>query len=297
MKGKMTFLIKGIYLILVIIIISIVSFLIIDYNRQLTSEAEEFDLRTHATEIMDILSGSEKCLALQDVANIQGESLNLSYNRVIDLNKLEEFSSTFSEYEPDYGRDFKYRYKIKIETQPINIKTKEVVFESHKECRKVCYQSYVLKCYWVCDVVVEDKTKTIDVAIPKESWTFGVDKFSRDKALKERITVSTPVIVYYNKSQLMPAILWIDVVDGELERFANKIDESCLNDEKISSDLYFSYPVYEKTTEGKNYLCMKIKETVCQRLACKKEIEFEGIKAPGNYKILIKPGDTIKVMV
>lgn len=297
MKGEMSFLMKGIYLILVIITIAIVSYLITNYHRELTSEMEEFELRTHATRIMDILTGSEKCLAFQDVAGIRGKSLNLSYNRIIDLKKLKEFSYTFSDYEPDSARDFKYRYRIKVETQPINLKTKESTFESHKECRKVCYMSYVLKCYWVCDIIVEDKSKTVVVTIPKESWVFGVDAFSKDNALKDEIKISTPVIVYYNKSQFMPAILWIYIVDGELERFANKIDESCLTGEKITSNLYFSYPVYKKVAEGKNYLCMEIGETICQRLACKKEIEFEGIKTHGNYIILIEPNEIIKVKV
>ncbi|MDI6825846.1 MAG: hypothetical protein QMD36_01465 [Candidatus Aenigmarchaeota archaeon] len=300
MKGKMSFLMKGIYLILVIITIAIVSFLIINYHRELTSETEKLDLRTHALRIIDILSGSERCLGFQDEAGIEGKTLKLSHNKIIDLDKLENFSQTFSEYEPDCARDFEYRYNIRVKTLPIDLETKEWEIEEIIECREVCYQpkpDYPPICYDVCEVVGVDKSKAINVNIPSESWTFGNGVFSQDKALTGMVRISTPVIVRYNKSESMPAILWIDIADGELERFANAIDKSCLTGEEVISDLHFNYPVYKKVIDEKNYVCMEIRETTCQRLACKKEIELKEIKTPGNYKIIIKPEEIIKVII
>lgn len=295
MKAQTSFLMKGIYLIFVLIAIAIVSHLVVNYYRTLAADAEELEMRTQAIKILDALTGFEKCLALRDVATIQDKKLELGQARVVDLKKLQEFSKKFSEYEPNCARDFKYRYRIKIETLPIDLRTKEVIFESEKVCRKVCYQSYVRKCYWVCDIIVTDKSKTVNVDIPKESWIFGVNAFSRDEAIERKITISTPVIVYYDQSKLMPATLWIEIADGELERFSNAIDESCLIGRKIDSNFFFSYPIYEEKRYGRNYLCMEAKERVCQRLACEKEIEFDNITTAGNYRIIVEANNIIKV--
>jgi len=297
MKAQTSFLMKGIYLIIVLIIIAIATYFVTQLNYLLSSQMREFKLRKNALNIIDKLVGYEKGLAFKDSITIQEKTLKLGQNRVIDLKKLENFSNNFQEYEPDDVRDFNFRYRIKIETQPIDLKTKDVAFGTKRECRQVCYQSYVLKCYTVCDVYVEDRSNKIDVNIPSESWSFGVNEFSKENALTERMSISIPVIVYYNKSKLMPAMLWIDIADGELERFSNLIDRSCLNNEKITSDLSFSYPTYKKVLEGKNYLCMDIEQSVCQRLSCKKQIMFEGIIKSGNYRIAIESDQTTRVII
>jgi hypothetical protein len=297
MKAQISLLIKGIYLIIVLVIIALTVQLITQQRYLSVVKMREFEFRKNALSIMDKLVGYEGGLAFQDFVTIQTQTLKLSQDRIIDLKKLEEFSSKFSEYEPDSVRNFNFRYGIKVETQPIDLETNEKVIETIRICREVCYQSYVRKCYWVCDIIVNETTKKIDVNIPSESWTFGVKEFSKEKALTERMSISIPVIVYYNKSKLMPAILSIDIADGELEKFSNLIDKSCLTGEKIISDISLSYPVYKKMSEGKNYLCIDIRQEICQRLSCEKPIALEGTIAPGKYRVVIESDQTIRVRI
>jgi hypothetical protein len=257
----------------------------------------ELEFRKNAQNVIDKLVGYNESLAFQDSVTIETKTLDLGQNRIIDLKKLEEFSDKFSEYEPDDARNFNFRYRIKVETKPINLETKEILIGTKRACRQVCYLSYVWKCYTVCDLLVEDRSKKVDVNIPSESWSFGVNEFSREKALTERMTISIPVIVYYSKSKLMPALLSIDIVDGELEIFSNLIDKSCLVGEKIVSDLSISYPTYKKTSGGENYLCMDIREEICQRLSCEKEIDIKEMIVPGKYRIEIESNEVVEVKI
>jgi hypothetical protein len=297
MKGQTSILIKGIYLIIVLVAIMIVANSIVQHNYLLAINMREFQFRKNALNIVDKMVGYEEGLAFLDSAAVQTRILELGQNRIIDRDKLEKFSNEFSEYEPDSIRNFNFRYRIKVETRPIDLETEEAVFGARIGCRQVCYQSYVLKCYWVCDIIINDTSKKIDVSIPSESWTFGVNGFSKEKALTERMTISIPVIVYYNKSKLMPAILSIDIADGELEKISNLIDKSCMSGEKVVSDISFSYPIYKKTSGEKNYLCMSIQQEVCQRLSCEKPIILEGTVTPGSYRIAIEPNQAIEVRI
>lgn len=298
MKAQMSILVKGIYLIIVLVTIAIATNLITRYNYLSATRARELEFRKSAVNIVDKLVGYKEGLAFKDSITLQAKELELSQNRIIDLKKLKEFSNKFSEYEPDSVRNFNFRYRIRIETQPIDLETKEWDFETKKECRKVCYQSYVPKCYWVCDIVVMDRSKKIGVKIPSESWAFGTNNFSKDDALRNRMTISIPVVVYYDKSKLMPAVLSIDIVDGELEDFSNLVDKSCLTGEKMTSSLHLSYPTYKHVSGGKNYVCMSIEgQEVCQRLSCEKQILFEERIAPGKYRIVVEPNQMIKVRV
>ena len=298
MKGQMSILIKGIYLIIVLVTIAIAAQLITQYNYLSATGTRELEFRKNAVNIADKLVGYKEGLAFEDSITLQAKELELSQSRIIDLKKLKEFSNKFSEHEPDSVRNFNFRYRIRVETQSIDLETKEWDFETEKECREVCYQSYVRKCYWVCDILVIDRSKKIDVKIPSESWSFGVNEFSKGDALKNRMTISIPVVIYYDKSKLMPATLSIDIVDGELEDFSNLIDKSCLTGEKTASSLSLSYPTYKHVSEGKNYLCMDIEgREVCQRLSCEKQILFEEKIAPGKYRIVVEPNQIIKVRI
>jgi hypothetical protein len=126
MRGKMNFLMKGIYLILVIIIIAIVINQITTVNVGVSKGQEENRLREKSMSILDTLVGSTKCLGYEESGKVEGKNIDLASHRIIDVEKLKNFSKDFADLEPDCARDFEFGYRVSVETLPINITTSEV---------------------------------------------------------------------------------------------------------------------------------------------------------------------------
>jgi len=125
MKGQMSLLVKGIYLILVLITIAIV------INRitslQLTSAQQERALRQRAKadSLLQTLAGNVNCLAYEEKGNLESKVLELSSHRLLDKKKLDDFSSQFSDIQPSCARDFSSGYRVKVETFLVNVSSVE----------------------------------------------------------------------------------------------------------------------------------------------------------------------------
>ena len=106
MKAASKFLIKGIYLILLIIAIAIVTNQIITVNYIGSEQSKSIDLRKEASNILENLLSSDKCLTIKNMETTE---------KVINVSTLDEFQSKYSDIEPDCARNYDYGYYVKIE--------------------------------------------------------------------------------------------------------------------------------------------------------------------------------------
>lgn len=224
-------------------------------------EAEEAELMIKANDIASILTGSDRCLAYEEIGSIEGKNTKFASHRIIDGKKLEEFSNKYYDVDPDCAKNFVLAYRVEVKTLPVSIPG-IVNIESNK-------------------------------------WSFGDFQFSKNEALENEITISVPVVVWYNASALLPATMEITLVNGELEKLTGFVEQTCLAGIDAIFNMNLHYPVYLDLQQGKSYLCMKFfDEERCQKLTCEKEIKFEGIKTPGYYKIYSKiEGNILKIVV
>lgn len=256
MKGASKFFIKGVYLIIVLIIISIIINRTVSLNVISSEEKENLRFSDKASDILEILSGSEKCLAYKEMGSVENRNIELTVYKILNKEKLDEFKNNYWDLEPNCSKDFTYGYRVEVNTFPVNITTSKEKPTTNE---------------------------TISVKISPESWVFGDSTFSSDEAFEKSTTMSIPIMVYYNQSTFLPGVMKITLVSGDLERIVGFIDKSCFIKENLTTSLFVHYPVSLKIN-GKNYVCMEFKSGKrCQRLACEKQIEFSGINSPGNY--------------
>lgn len=117
---------KGIYLILAIVLISIFINRIFSLRVVSAEEARSEELRSSAMNDLNMLSGNEKCLAFKEKDKIENAPLELSLHSIIDVKKLDDFVANFPDVEPSCARDYKFNYRIRVETLPIDITSTEV---------------------------------------------------------------------------------------------------------------------------------------------------------------------------
>jgi hypothetical protein len=115
MKAQTSFLMKGIYLILVLVTIAIVLNQIVGLNLQTKNEEKNLDVQRTANNILETLVGSSNCLAYEETSEVGEKTVPLSTHRVIDKNKLESFTKKYSDVEPECARDYKYRFSVEVE--------------------------------------------------------------------------------------------------------------------------------------------------------------------------------------
>ena len=106
MKATSKFLIKGIYLILLIVAITIVTNQIMSINSTAKEELETIKFRKEASDILETLISSEKCLATEKMGTIE---------KIINISTLEDFQLTYPEIEPNCARSYEYGYYVKVE--------------------------------------------------------------------------------------------------------------------------------------------------------------------------------------
>lgn len=260
MKARTSFLMKGIYFIIILVVISIVINQIVSMNLISVKEWESINLRDRSINILETLTGNKNCLAYEEPGSIEGEDILLSSHKIIDGSKLERFSSDFADFEPDCARDFNFGYRVKVKTFPVNI------------------------------------SEPINVEIESDIWTFGDKEFSEDETLEEKIGVSIPVVIRYDQSTFLPGTMRITLVNGKLERLIGFIEETCFTEKESVLTLYLNYPV--RLRNG-NKMCMEFKSgEKCQKLACEKTIIFDGIERPGNYKLYSRhENGVLKILV
>jgi len=256
MKGDSKFFIKGIYLILVILIIVLVTNRIVSLNVSSSEEAENLKFVQRASTILETLTSSPNCLAYEEQGRIESYQLKLSTHKIIDKEKLDKFQEKYQDVEPDCYLDSEYGYRIQVSTFPINIETSNEMPETKN---------------------------TIAVSLDQYTWEFGSLVFSINEALEKSIKLSIPVVVRFDQSIYLPGTMKITLVKGDLEKIKGFIEKSCYVD-ALSTNIHLHYPVYLKTENGANYICMKFETSDrCQKLNCKKQIIFDEINSAGNY--------------
>jgi hypothetical protein len=115
MKGQMSILIKGIYLIIVLITIAVVLNQFTSLNLARAKANKELEMRNRANDILELLTTSSNCLAYVENGTAEGRDIKLETQRIIDYDKLLSFTSTYTEIEPECARDYNYRYRVKVE--------------------------------------------------------------------------------------------------------------------------------------------------------------------------------------
>lgn len=266
MKAQTSLLTKGIYIILVMVTIVLVLNRISSVSLLSAEQDRSLREKSKAMSMLEILAGNSNCLAYEERGSAEGEILDLSSHKILDKVKLDGFSSSFPDIQPDCARDFVSGYRIDVETFPVDIRS------------------------------VYGKNE-MTVSFPKMSWTFGDQEFSEDEALQQAVSVSIPIVVFVDEKTFIPGKMTITMVDGELEKIRGFIDKSCLKEIDFQDSFSFHYPVYfEKST---NSLCLEINlKKICQKLACKKAIDFPSGLTPGYYTIYSEnESDILKVAV
>jgi len=115
-NGISSFLIKGFYLILILVAITLVTRQIFSVNYLRSQEKRNLELYDKAVSIMETLAASENCLGYEEIASVEGNVKKLAKHRVLDKKKLDEFQSLYSDVEPNCARDFRYGYTVDVET-------------------------------------------------------------------------------------------------------------------------------------------------------------------------------------
>jgi len=257
MKGTTKFLIKGIYLILVLLIIGLFINRIFSLNVMSSKESADLKFNSRASNIIEILSGSKSCLAYEEIGTIQGNDKELSTHRILDKEKLDEFQSNYEDIEPGCAKDFAFGYRVEVNTFPFEI-------ETSKESPKT--------------------KKTLSVKIDPEKWEFGDSVFSVDDAFKKSMTISIPITVYYDNSKFVPGKMKITLVMGKLESVVGFVEMACSEPGEQTSSMVLTYPVDIEKIQGENHVCMYFLENKkCQRLSCQKDIQFTKTESSGTF--------------
>jgi hypothetical protein len=143
-----------------------------------------------------------------------------------------------------------------------------------------------------CEELVSKTKESLDVKIPAMSWSFGDSEFSEKEALQQSVSVSTSIVVFVNETTLVPGKMTVTMVDGELERLRGFVDRSCLTGVDSEASLSFHYPLSFDSAASRFCLDIDGKE-VCQKVACKKIIDFPESLVPGSYTLYSKNEDNV----
>lgn len=259
MKGESKFFTKAIYLIIVLLVISLIINRIVSLNLMSSEEKEGLKFAERASDILEILISSDKCLSYKESGKVENNHIKLASHKILDKNKLDEFQIKYSDIEPDCSIDFDYSYRVKVITFPVNIFT----------------------------IASGGAKETINVKINSQKWEFGTMIFSEGEAFEKNMTISIPVVVYYDLSKILPGVMSINLVSGEMERMIGFIEDACLTEGSSSIKLFLHYPTYIEILDKKSYLCMNFNSgKKCQKLNCEKIIDFEAVQSPGSYNFI-----------
>ncbi len=255
-KGD-SFFIKSVYLILLILALSFFINRLISINVANIEIDESSKFQEAPKKIYNLLI-NDICLGYKENAKIDRYYANITSHKVLDKNKLDQFSEIYSSTEPECAIDNEYGYRVEVSTLPF-------YFESYPN-----------------DITRE----TVISETSEDYWSFGQEVFSEDKAFEEEITLSMPVVIFYSNDYFVPGKMNIIVSKGEIEKLSSFIDMACLTLGENYVDIYIHYPVRVFRQDNSNYLCMRFPSgEKCQKLLCNKEIEFPYIDIQGYYTL------------
>ncbi|MBN2102240.1 MAG: VWA domain-containing protein [Candidatus Aenigmarchaeota archaeon] len=120
-KGQFSFLTKGFLMIFMIIAITLIINQVTFYQINAEKISKEYDLSITAMNLVGMLSNSERCLALNEEVDVGGITENRTYSRIIDLDKVIDFTRRYSETEPECARNYMVGYNVTVDLVPINI--------------------------------------------------------------------------------------------------------------------------------------------------------------------------------
>ncbi|MBU5689587.1 MAG: hypothetical protein KQA35_00430 [Candidatus Aenigmarchaeota archaeon] len=224
-------------------------------NFQSEEDKESLKFYKSSYETVGVLLSS-KCIGYNENANIRNEQIKVSTYKILDKSKLDFFSSNFKGFKIPCDNKTEYGIRVKVETFGYNINSEK--YGNTKE--------------------------TIQSVVQPEQWEFGINDFSEGDAFSKLITVTSPVIVFYDRDKQVPGKITVEVVSGEMEKLSGFIDSSCSSLGQSKTEMYLHYPTYVERINNKNFICMDfITGKKCQNLVCEKEIEFSKIESKGYY--------------
>ena len=109
MKGQLSYVMKPLTLVSIIILLVLLLYSLNSYRGRERMAEKTLDLTSFATNILLILANSEDCLAYKIPAT-QG-----AYANIVDLKKLDEFSEKYEEIEPDCARNYDFGWRVTVE--------------------------------------------------------------------------------------------------------------------------------------------------------------------------------------
>jgi len=254
MKAQLSFLMKGIFLILILIIIAIFISQIISItltNAQISSDLEMYE---KAITISQLLTTSSSCLAYEEENSFQSVFSTVT-QKVLDINKIEDFSIKYKEIEPPCAKSYSYGYEVFIESFNSEVNTGIYVFRQ-----------------------------------TGKTWRFGSQNFSEGEALKKSLEFSFPISIRINPSFLQPGVLRLKVVRGELEEFAGLINRVCDTNISLEQKIFTSYLLF---SDG-DKICQELPyKTVCRKVYC--EVEMKRFQPGSYNILIKKSGGKIFV--
>lgn len=234
MKAQTSFLIKGIFLITILVLIFVFANQVISANlahAQLSSEIRMFE---KAITISQILTTSPFCLAYEEKNELWHYSSTVT-QKVLDIDKIEKFSVKYEEIEPECAKSYDYGYEVLIE-------------------------------YFASEV----DTGINNFKEEGKAWRFGSKNFSKGSALRKFLEISFPVSIRVNSSFLQPGRLKLKFVDGELEEIAGMINKVCDTKTSLKQKIFTSYTLF---SDG-NKICQQVyNEMICRKAYCKVNME------------------------
>jgi phage anti-repressor protein len=124
-KGEGKFFIKTVYLILVIVSINLFIFQYISLNKRQNEIVNKIDIKIAAENILNQIVSSDECLAYKENIEVQGNQVNQVTHKTLDLKKILEFETKFSDFEPNCTKNYGYGYYVIIEKYNFTRQDKE----------------------------------------------------------------------------------------------------------------------------------------------------------------------------
>lgn len=252
MKGQMSYIIKPITLVLII------ALLIVLYSSINSSVARErkarqtLNLVNAANNILLVLANSKDCLAFRSIA------ASGLYANIVDVNKLNEFSSKYSDVEPECARSYDFGWRVNVTE----------ISRMHPEQAAKAWEFGAKQ--------FEDEN---------------------DKSFRNSIEVSMPIAIRYGDRDVRPGLMTVTVVDGELEKIAGMFDWTCqmMKADRLKSfsvTIHTSHGItYDK---GNDEICFLTKDRICKVMSC--PLDFKELKSSGDYILTIKYNNGVLVV-
>ncbi len=256
MLGQVSFTSRPIMLVMTIVVLIFLLTSVWSGQEEEKKQKAVLKLRLAATNILEILISSEDCLALKTDID------RSAYAFVVNREQVEKFAREYSNIEPACSKNYRYGYRITV-----------------KEFCGPFYDAW------------QRKKRVLTPEGCKE-WSFGAGEFTPvrlTKAYYSRVETSMPVGIFLKRQDIRVGRINIELVDGELERLAGFIDESCFLATKGLVERSGEIDITAKAMFSGRQVCMDFgTEKPCKQVSCSiadKEL------SKGTYRLKTKVVD------